>query len=206
MAEGFSLSEVQFEQISWCSPADTRCVARVDYRRVISSIMHVLQSGGQRKSGAEAQAIGRSRGGRTTKIHAAGGEYGWPRRLIIRAGDGGDVAVALDPVGQMTPRLRPADAAYRSEAIRGELMLRGTTPVIPNYPTRKRMHPSDRTACRMINIIGRMSPRLQDFSHIVILARVPTRWNHLVEKNSRKINGLSMTLSQKWFPHLRVML
>ena len=24
------------------------------------------------------------------------------------------------------------------------------------------------------------------------LARVPTRWNHLVEKNSRKFNGLSM--------------
>jgi hypothetical protein len=38
------------------------------------------------------------------------------------------------------------------------------------------------------------------------LTRVPTRWNHLVEKNSRKINLLSMTLSQKWIPLLRVML
>ena len=38
------------------------------------------------------------------------------------------------------------------------------------------------------------------------LARVPTRWNHLVEKHSRKINGLSMILSQKWFPLLRIML
>ena len=38
------------------------------------------------------------------------------------------------------------------------------------------------------------------------LARVPTRWNHLVEENSRKINGLSMILSQKWCPLLRIML
>jgi hypothetical protein len=38
------------------------------------------------------------------------------------------------------------------------------------------------------------------------LARVPTRWNHLVEKNSRKFNSLSMILSQKWFPLLRIML
>jgi hypothetical protein len=38
------------------------------------------------------------------------------------------------------------------------------------------------------------------------LERVPTRWKHLVEKNSRKINCLSMILSQKWFPLLRIML
>jgi hypothetical protein len=38
------------------------------------------------------------------------------------------------------------------------------------------------------------------------LARVPTSWNHLVEKNSRKINCLSMILAQKWFPLLRIML
>jgi len=38
------------------------------------------------------------------------------------------------------------------------------------------------------------------------LARVTTRWNHLVEKNSRKFNGLSMIFSQKWFPLLAFML
>jgi hypothetical protein len=38
------------------------------------------------------------------------------------------------------------------------------------------------------------------------LARVPTRWTHLVEKNARKINGLSMIFSQKWLPLLAIML
>lgn len=45
MAEGFWLSEAQFERISGCLPSDTRGVARVDDRRVISGIIHVLQSG-----------------------------------------------------------------------------------------------------------------------------------------------------------------
>jgi hypothetical protein len=44
------------------------------------------------------------------------------------------------------------------------------------------------------------------FSRAFRLARVPTRWNHLVEKNSRKFNSLSMILSQKWFPLVRIML
>jgi hypothetical protein len=38
------------------------------------------------------------------------------------------------------------------------------------------------------------------------LERVPTRWNHLVEKNARKFNVLSMIFSQKWFPLLAFML
>jgi hypothetical protein len=37
-------------------------------------------------------------------------------------------------------------------------------------------------------------------------ARAAARWNHLVEKNARKINYLSMILPQKWFPLLQIML
>jgi hypothetical protein len=43
-------------------------------------------------------------------------------------------------------------------------------------------------------------------ANAIPLARVPTRWNHLVEKNSRRFNGLSMIFSQKWFPLLAFML
>lgn len=45
MAEGYWLTEAQFEGISAYLPRDTRGVARVDDRRVISGIIHVLQSG-----------------------------------------------------------------------------------------------------------------------------------------------------------------
>ena len=43
--EGFWLSEAQFARLAPHLPTDTRGGARVDDRRVISGIIHVLQSG-----------------------------------------------------------------------------------------------------------------------------------------------------------------
>ena len=136
MAEVFWLSEAQFARLEPLLPKDTRGVARVDDRRVISGIVHVLMSGGRwidapavygpRKTlynrfvrwakkgvwrdvqalaasggplseeimldsthakahrcaagekGAPREAMSRSRGGRTTKIHAVVDGQGGP--------------------------------------------------------------------------------------------------------------------------------
>lgn len=126
-----------------------------------------------RKRGAEAQAIGRSRGGWTTKIHAAVDEHGRPRRLIVRPGHRGDAPVAAELVGAFAPALCLADAAYDSDALRRLLIDRGTTPVIPNNPTRKRQHPFDRRAYRLRNVIERTFSRLKDWR------RVATRYDRL---------------------------
>lgn len=48
MAGEFWLSEEQFGRLAPLLPTDTRCVARVDDRRVISGIVLVLMSGGRR--------------------------------------------------------------------------------------------------------------------------------------------------------------
>jgi transposase len=45
MTDGYWLSEYQFARLANHLPKDTRGVARVDDRRVISGIIHVLQSG-----------------------------------------------------------------------------------------------------------------------------------------------------------------
>ena len=45
MADQFWLSEAQFARLRPLLPTDTRGVPRVDDRRVISGIVHVLQSG-----------------------------------------------------------------------------------------------------------------------------------------------------------------
>jgi transposase len=45
MTDGFWLNETQFDRIRPHLPDKTRGVARVDDRRVISGIIHVLQSG-----------------------------------------------------------------------------------------------------------------------------------------------------------------
>jgi transposase len=45
--DGFWLTEEQFARIAPHLPTDTRGKARVDDRRVISGIVHVLKSGGR---------------------------------------------------------------------------------------------------------------------------------------------------------------
>ena len=66
-----------------------------------------------------------------------------------------------------------ADMAYDSDGLRGYLAERGTIPVIPNNPTRKRWHPFDARAYRLRNVIERMFCRLKDWR------RIATRYDKL---------------------------
>lgn len=81
--------------------------------------------------------------------------------------------MALELIGGMAPRVCLADAAYDSDAIRTALKFRGTLPVIPNNPTRKRFHAFDRQTYRMRNVIERTFSRLKDFR------RIATRYDKL---------------------------
>ncbi len=81
--------------------------------------------------------------------------------------------MAASLIGAMAPRLCLADAAYDSDALRRLLLDRGTTPVIPNNPTRKRYHPFDRDAYRLRNVIERTFGRLKDWR------RIATRYDKL---------------------------
>lgn len=56
-----------------------------------------------------------------------------------------------------------ADPAYDSDACRALLIGRGTTPVIKQNPTRKRLHPFDKDAYKASNVIERAFSRLKDW-------------------------------------------
>ncbi len=109
---------------------------------------------GARKKGApfrdepDDHALGRSRGGLSTKVHLVSDGHARPLALRASAGQAGD-APAFDVVmagirvprsGLGRPRTRPdavlADRAYSSRAIRGHLRRRGIRAVIPQPPTR----------------------------------------------------------------------
>ncbi|MET9591633.1 IS5 family transposase [Streptomyces sp. NPDC006516] len=106
-------------------------------------------SAGARKRGRpgrsepEDHALGRSRGGLSTKVHLAGDSRARPLGIHVTAGQAGD-APAFEAVmaririprsGPGRPRTRPttvlADRAYSSRAIRGHLRRRGIRAVIP---------------------------------------------------------------------------
>ena len=99
---------------------------------------------------------------------------GRPVALAVTAGQLGDARAAIDLIAAVQPSgSLAADTAYDSDAIRRFLIERGTLPVIPNNPTRKRLHPFDAQAYKRRNLIERMFCRLKDFR------RIATRYDKL---------------------------
>ena len=120
--------------------------------------------GGWRKRGEQAQAIGRSRGGRTTKIHLLADEQGRPHVLQLTAGQASDIVAAFRLVAAARPAKRLlADRAYDGDALRRCLAGHGTTPVIPNKRNRVNRFPFDNDAYRPRNLVERTFCRLKDF-------------------------------------------
>ncbi|MEU4469426.1 IS5 family transposase [Streptomyces sp. NPDC024017] len=95
------------------------------------------------------QALGRSRGGLTTKVHLACDGRGLPLAVVVTPGNVNDSTVFDDVMdalrvpraGAGRPRRRPdavvADRAYSSRAIRQSLRRRGIRAVIPERADQK---------------------------------------------------------------------
>jgi transposase len=94
--------------------------------------------------------------------------------FLITPGQRGDAPVAAELIG-LAPAsaMLAADRAYDSDALRDLLVARGTTPVIPNGPRRKNLHPFDRDAYKRRNLVERAFCRLKDFR------RIATRYDKL---------------------------
>ncbi len=85
------------------------------------------------KTGDQEQAIGRSRGGRTTKIHALVDGEGRPHALLLTGGNVADITGAAQLLSVTEPSMELiADKAYDADHLRAFLQARGTLVVIPN--------------------------------------------------------------------------
>src|SRR5512141_2896511 len=222
----FWLSDEQWRQIEPHLPRDVRGKDRVDDRRVISGILHVLKSGCRwcdcppeygppttiynrfvrwqnaacgsvcfaslpgaadrlhshqgpplgigRKKGEQNQAIGRSRGGRNTKIHAIADAKGRLLSILLSGGEAHD----CPPAPRLIRRTKAAakllgDKAYDSAELRQWLNDRGTKPVIPNKSNRKQPFSFDKKSYKQRHRIENAFCRLKDFR------RIATRYDRL---------------------------
>lgn len=131
--------------------------------------------GGRRKRGAYAQAIGTSRGGRTSKLHGLTDATGRPRILLISPGNTSDMTMApalLEAAAGRFDKLI-ADRGYDSNAIRAAVQAQGAEAVIPPTRSRKAPIPYDRSAYRARNLVERLWCRLKDWR------RIATRYDKL---------------------------
>jgi len=124
------------------------------------------------KRGASVQAIGRTKGGRNTKIHAISDEHCRPLAFYLTPGQTADIKGAV-MLSAALPNARYllADKAYDADHWRGYLRSRHIQPVIPNKSNRKQPHPFNNARYKGRNVIERMFGRLKDFR------RVATRYD-----------------------------
>ena len=127
-----------------------------------------------RKKGEQKQAIGRSRGGRNTKIHAIADAKGRLLSILLSGGQAHD----CPPAQRLIRRSKAAkkllgDRAYDSAELRQWLDARGTKPVIPNKSNRKQPYSFDKRSYKQRHRIENAFCRLKDFR------RIATRYDRL---------------------------
>lgn len=127
-----------------------------------------------KKHGAT-QAIGRSRGGLTTKIHAVVDALGNPIAISLTAGQVADITQAEPLLAGLEPEAVIADKGYDADALVETLEGRGITPVIPSKANRKAPRKTDFALYRERNLVERFFQKIKEYRGIA------TRYDKLAE-------------------------
>lgn len=96
------------------------------------------------KRGQKNNALGRSRGGFSTKIHFAVSKNGYPLRFRITPGQAADIHDIIPLLAQRAPDFVIADTAYDSDRTRAVISGWGCEIVIANRPQRNAPFPLDK--------------------------------------------------------------
>lgn len=122
-------------------------------------------------------ALGRSRGGFSTKINARTNAEGLPIGIVITPGQAHDVTAfpALMQEIDCDPEQMLGDRGYDSEAVRDDIEQRGGEAAIPSIATRKIQHAVDKALYALRNRIERFFNRAKNSR------RVATRYDKLIE-------------------------
>ncbi len=128
----------------------------------------------RRKRGELSQAIGRSRGGRTTKIHALADRFCRPIAFLLTGGQVAD-CTAADALLEQMPKtsILHGDKGYDSNAVRRKIEEMGAAPNIPPKANRRWKNSFSPFLYRDRNAIERMFGRIKDFR------RIATRYDKL---------------------------
>lgn len=137
---------------------------------------HVSAAGA--RGGQEGEALGRSRGGFTTKIHLRAEGNGQPFAFVLSGGERHEAAFfeplmrvgAVRRGGRGRPKLRPeklvADKGYSYDRIRKSLRQRGIKAVVPTRRDQHRRPDFDHSTYRERNRVERLIGELKRFRRI----------------------------------------
>ncbi|HML92979.1 IS5 family transposase [Methyloceanibacter sp.] len=136
------------------------------YLMLDTTLIRAHQQAATGKGGTKNQALGRSRGGLTTKIHVLADAQGRPLRFILTGGEAHDLTTAQELLKGIETGGVIADRAYDSNAVRDLIAAAGAEAIIPSKRSRNIIIPHDKLAYRLRNRIERFINKLKHFRHI----------------------------------------
>jgi transposase len=142
---------------------------------VDASHAKVHQCGLNPAGGRETEAVGVTKGGWNTKIHAAVDGRGVPRALFLSAGNVADVEHATDVLEGVPAKMAVLDKGYDSDDLRIWLFERDVTPCIPPKSNRLDPLPYSKRSYRKRHLVENFFQRIKTFR------RVATRYDKLAE-------------------------
>lgn len=119
-----------------------------------------------RKRGGQNQALGRSRGGLSTKINMAVDAVGRPLRFILTRGQAGDAPQGIHLLSGIEAGHVIADRGYDSDRILHFVHGQGAIAVIPPTSNRKVQREYDLELYKLRNLIERAFNRLKQWRRI----------------------------------------
>lgn len=160
----------------WVGLLDQWVPAAKGQRRFLDSThIKVQRSGCNPAGGQAAQAMGRTKGGLNTKLHAVVDGRGRPVALLLGAGQEADIARAQETVGEIACGQLVGDKGYDSDPFRQWLRARSIKPCIP--PRSNRRHPESypKAAYRKRHLIENFFEKIKRYR------RVSTRYDKLAD-------------------------
>jgi transposase len=152
---------------AWLDPVDTRSCGH-------TKLCNRAPLCSQRKGGTQNQALGRSRGGFSIKIHLRVNREGLPIGIVLTPGEAHDSTAYPDLTAERDsdPDVLLGDRGHDSDPIRDDVRARGGRPEIPTKRNRLIQHSVDHAVYTMRNRIERFINRLKNSR------RIATRYDH----------------------------
>ncbi|MGR1217455.1 IS5 family transposase [Metapseudomonas otitidis] len=161
--------------------------ADVEHLMVDGSIVRVHQHGAAKKD-QDAEAMGKSRGGLSTKIHAAVDALGNPVRLLLTPGQASEYGQAQALLDGFSPEAVLADKGYDSDAFVEAIQNLGAKTVIPSRRDRLEPRDLDLHLYQERNLVERFFQKLKQFR------RIATRFERLARNYQSMLSLVSIVI------------
>lgn len=132
--------------------------------------------------------MGKSRGGLSTKIHAAVDALGNPVRLLLTPGQASEYGQAEALIEGFTFEAVLADKGYDSDAFVEVIQCRGAEAIIPSKKNRLNPRGLDRHLYKARNLVERFFQKLKQFR------RIATRYERLARNYQSLLSLVSAVI------------